>query len=88
MIVSALDVGDSVHVSDVRLPEGVELHTPSGLSVVSVVAPVAEEEAVVEEVLGEGEVAEEGAEAAAEGQEGARGDGAASGAAEGGSKES
>jgi large subunit ribosomal protein L25 len=82
--VSALDVGDTVHVSDIALPEGVELHTPSDLSVVSVVAPVAEEEPVTDEAI-EGEAAE-GAEAAAAGQD--AGEGAASDDADGGNKES
>lgn len=86
--VSALDVGDSIHVSDIRLPEGVELHTPSQLSVVSVVAPIVEEEPIAEEVIGEEEIGEEGVEGAPEGEEGASGDGATSGGAEGGSKES
>ena len=82
--VSALDVGDTVHVSDIALPEGVELHPPADLSVVSVVAPVAEEEAVAAEAI-EGEAAE-GAEAAAAGQD--AGDGAASDDGDGGNKES
>jgi large subunit ribosomal protein L25 len=48
--VSPLDVGDSIHVRDMALPDGVELLTDRELSVVSVVAPVAaEEEVVVEE---------------------------------------
>ncbi len=68
--VSALDIGDSVHVSDLELPEGVELATQGELSVVSVVAPRAEEEPTVDEELEEGlegEVAE-GAEAEGEGK--------------------
>jgi large subunit ribosomal protein L25 len=70
--VAALEIGDSIHVSDLELPEGVELHTAAELSVVSVVAPKVEEEPVVEELL-EGEAAEG---EAAEG-EGAEGEGAA-----------
>jgi large subunit ribosomal protein L25 len=46
--VSALDVGDSIHVADLVLPEGVELQTPGELSVVSVVAPRVAEEASAE----------------------------------------
>ncbi len=61
--VSELDVGQSLHVSDLVLPEGVELRSDPGLSVVSVVAPK------VEEVVEEAEV--EGEEAAAEDKEGA-----------------
>jgi large subunit ribosomal protein L25 len=52
--VSDLDIGDSVHVSDLALPEGVELVTHGELSVVSVVAPKAEEEPTVDEELAEG----------------------------------
>ncbi len=66
--VSELDVGQSLHVSDLVLPAGVELRSDPGLSVVSVVAPAKVEE-VVEEAEVEGEV--EGEEAAAEDKEGA-----------------
>ena len=64
--VSELDVGQSLHVSDIALPEGVTLRSDPGLSVVSVVAP-----AKVEEVVEEAEVEVEGEEAAAEEKEGA-----------------
>jgi large subunit ribosomal protein L25 len=66
--VSELDVGQSLHVSDLELPEGVTLRSDPGLSVVSVVAP-----AKVEEVAEEAEEAEEveGEEPAAEEKEGA-----------------
>ena len=64
--VSELDVGQSLHVSDIALPEGVTLRSDPGLSVVSVVAP-----AKVEEVAEEAEVEVEGEEAAAEEKEGA-----------------
>jgi large subunit ribosomal protein L25 len=40
--VSGLDVGDSLHVRDLLLPEGVELRSDPDLSVVSVVLPQAE----------------------------------------------
>ena len=61
--VSGLDVGESVHVRDLTLPEGVELHTSEEQSVVSVVAPRIEEEPTVEELAeaaegAEGEAAE------------------------------
>jgi large subunit ribosomal protein L25 len=60
--VSELDLGMSLHVRDLALPQGVKLLTDEDLSVVSVAAPKAvEEEAPVEEA-----VAEEGAEAAEE----------------------
>ncbi len=42
--VSALDIGDSVHVRDLALPEGVILHSDAELAVVSVVMPAKEEE--------------------------------------------
>jgi len=57
--VSGMDIGDSLHVSDLPLPKGVELVTDDSLSVVSVMAPRVEEE----------EVTEEAEEAAAEGEE-------------------
>jgi large subunit ribosomal protein L25 len=68
--VSALEVGQSLHVRDLTLPEGVTLMSDPDLSVVSVVAPAvvaeevpAEEEAAAEEAV-EGEApAEEAAEA-------------------------
>jgi len=52
--VSQLQVGESIHVSDLPLPPGVELMTDRGLSIASVVAPAVAEEAAegaeVEEV--------------------------------------
>lgn len=65
--VTSLELGDSLHVRDLVLPDDVELETDADLPVVSVVAPRVEEEAAPEE---EGE---EGAEAAAEGEEGEEG---------------
>jgi len=62
--VSALEVGQAIHVSDVRLPEGVEVKTDPTLPVASVVLPAAEVEATPVETVVEGEVVE-GAEAAA-----------------------
>jgi large subunit ribosomal protein L25 len=75
--VSALDVGDSIHVGEIALPDGVELHTQSDLPVVSVVAPKVEEEPVVEEGLEplvegaevEGEAAEDAGSGDAGGEE-------------------
>ncbi len=75
--VSALQVGDSIHVRDIALPEGVELLSDPDLSVVSVVAPaVVEEAAPVEgEELAEGaEAAPAEGEAAAEGKEAGEGE--------------
>jgi large subunit ribosomal protein L25 len=79
--VSALEIGMSLHVRDLVLPEGVKLVSVPDLSVVSVVVPAAEEAAAAavpaegEAVAAEGEAAApaEGAapaEAAAEGEKG------------------
>jgi len=54
--VTELGIGDSLHVRDLALPEGVELLSDADLSVVSVVAPV------VETVEAEVEAPVEGAE--------------------------
>lgn len=43
--VSQLEIGDVIHVSDLRLPEGVELRSDPELAVAHVFAPAAEEEA-------------------------------------------
>lgn len=67
--VSALDLGDSLHVRDIPLPDGVELKSDPDLSVVSVVAPKAEEEEAPAEEGEELEAGAEGEEAAAEGEE-------------------
>ena len=67
--VSALDIGDALHVSDVVIPEGVELATDASLTLVHVVAPRVEEEpeeAAAEAAEGEAAAAPaEGEEAAA-----------------------
>jgi large subunit ribosomal protein L25 len=65
--VSALDVGDTLHVRDLTIPDGVKLLNDPDLPVVSVVAPTVEE---VTEAAEEGEAAE----AAAEGAEAPAGD--------------
>ncbi len=75
--VSALEIGDSLHVRDIELPEGVTLRSDPDLPVVSIVSPsVSEEPTPSEEVAegedaapAEGEVPEEG-EAPAEKAEG------------------
>jgi len=74
--VSALNIGDSIHVGDIPLPEGVSLISDPELPVLSVVAPAKPEEE-------EAEAAE--AEAAAEGEaaEGAEGEGESEAASEG-----
>ncbi len=72
--ISELEVGSSLHVGDLELPDGVELAASPELSVVSVVLP-----RVVEEVVPEDEEAiegEEGAEETAEGEAGEEASGA------------
>src|SRR5439155_23584945 len=64
--ISALGIGDSLSVSDIRVPPGVTLLTPSEETIVSVVPPpvLKLEEEVAEAVEGEEAVAEgEGATA-------------------------
>jgi large subunit ribosomal protein L25 len=71
--VGNLQVGDSIHVRDIALPQGVELVSDPELSVVSVVLPAKEGEAAPAEAVAvegeEGAVPAEGAEPAAEGEE-------------------
>jgi large subunit ribosomal protein L25 len=62
--VSALDVGDSLHVRDLTLPEGTKVISDLDLAIASVVLPKAEEEKPVEAAPVEG-VPVEGAEAPA-----------------------
>jgi large subunit ribosomal protein L25 len=67
--ISELDVGDSLHVRDIPLPENVTLVSDADLSVVSIVAPAAAEEEVVpegEEIAPEEPVEGEEAEAPTE----------------------
>jgi large subunit ribosomal protein L25 len=54
--VSALDIGDSIHVRDIALPEGVRTKIQPDLTVFSVLAPTVEEEPVAE-VAAEGAAA-------------------------------
>jgi len=76
---SGMDIGDAVHISEVKLPEGVTpSNTDEDFTVATIVAPSAmkaeEEEAAPEgEVPVVGEEGEEGAEGAAEGGEAAEG---------------
>ncbi len=62
--VSALEVGDSIHVRDLELPGGVSVQTDLNQAVASVITPVIVEEPVAEEELEDEEAA------AAEGEEG------------------
>jgi large subunit ribosomal protein L25 len=66
--VTPLAIGNALHVSDLKLPEGVEVLDDPALTVVSVVAPVTEEEAKTAE-----EVEAELAESFEEKEEGAEG---------------
>jgi large subunit ribosomal protein L25 len=79
--VSALEIGDSIHVSELRLPDGVEVKTDGMLPVASVVLPAAEVEATPTETVVEGEVA-----AGAEGAVVPEAAAGAKGKAEGGGK--
>jgi large subunit ribosomal protein L25 len=45
--VSALNIGDSIHVRDIRLPEGVKAKVQPDLTVFSVLEPAVEEEPAV-----------------------------------------
>ena len=67
--ISEMDIGDTLHASALKLPDGVELTiTDRDFTVASLAGQVAEEEEIVEEVEGE-----EGAEG--EGEEGEEGEG-------------
>ena len=65
--VTPLEVGASLHVSDLPLPEGVELVTDSALSVVSVILPRAAESQAAEEAQEEAAEESEATEKPAEG---------------------
>lgn len=66
--VTALEIGDSLHVGDLVLPEGVELKTDAAQSVASVVTPKAEEEPEVVAVEGEEGIEGEAPKPGAEGE--------------------
>ena len=57
--VSALNIGDSVHLNDIQLPEGVKVLDDADLTIATVLAPTVEKEVTPEEA--EGEVAAEAA---------------------------
>jgi large subunit ribosomal protein L25 len=67
--VSALGVGDSIHVRDLTLPEGTRILSDPDLAVASVVLPKAEEEKVVEAAPAEGAAAAPAEGAAGEASE-------------------
>ncbi len=66
--VSALELGDSLHVSDLAVPEGAELAIDESLTVATVLVPrgLSDGEAEGEESAAEGEETEGGDEASAE----------------------
>ena len=65
--ISALDIGDSIHIEEITVPDNVKLLFDVNFTVVTVVAPTIEKEPVPEEELEEGEeVAAEEAEAGEE----------------------
>jgi len=70
--VTALEIGESLHVRDLTLPQGVTLKSDPDLSVVSVVAPTAEEAPTVAAPV-EGEAAAAAAATPAAGAEGKSG---------------
>ncbi len=53
--VSALDIGDSIHAGDIKLPEGIRILSDAHLTLVTVVQPM-EEKPAAEETVAEGEV--------------------------------
>ncbi len=59
--VSALNIGDSVHLKDVSLPSGIKVLEDEDLTIVTLLAPTVEKEPVAEEVEAAG-VAEAGIE--------------------------
>jgi large subunit ribosomal protein L25 len=64
--ISELDIGHTLHISDIAAPEGVDFLENAGNPVFSVSRPRVE----VEETPAEGEEGEEGAEGEGEGAEG------------------
>ena len=64
MDVSDLDIGSSIHIGDINLPEGIKTNQEEHLAVAVVVAPTVTAEEEVEEAEMEEEAAEaEGADA-------------------------
>ena len=72
--VTALEIGKSIHLGEIKAPEGVEIIGDKHITVVAVSAPRAEEEVVATEAKAAGDVEmtkekkEEGAEGAAKGE--------------------
>ena len=65
--VSALNIGDSIHLKDVQLPPGIKVSEDADLTIATVLSPTIEKEVVEEVAVEEGE--EEKAAAEAEGAE-------------------
>lgn len=65
--ISGLNIGDNIHLNDLKLPEGVECPHDVNFAIVAVVPPAKEEEVVPVVVPVEGEVAAAGAAGAAPG---------------------
>jgi large subunit ribosomal protein L25 len=59
--VSALDIGDSIHIEEIQMPEGVTAMYESNFAVVTVVTPSVEEAPAAAAAPAEGEVVVEGA---------------------------
>ena len=59
--ISSLEIGESIHVEEISLPDGVEISTEANFTVITVLSPKVEEEVVEEEELEEG-LEEESAE--------------------------
>jgi large subunit ribosomal protein L25 len=68
--ISAMDIGDNIHINDLKLPEGVEIPHEQNFTIVSVLLPREEKPAEAPAVAG-AEGAVEGAAAPAAGAEGA-----------------
>ena len=58
--ISALEIGDSIHVKDLVLPEGIQVLSDGHLTVVTVLAPMGEKEVPGESSESEVEVAKKG----------------------------
>ncbi len=68
--ISHLNIGDSLVVSDLVLPDGVELRTDPEETLLQLLAPTQEEEILEEEEAEEAEITDEEAEEIAEGEAG------------------
>lgn len=54
--VSTLAIGDSLHVQDLKLPEGIQVLSDAQLTLVTLVPPLVEEKAAIEEAVAGSEV--------------------------------